>query len=284
MSPRKEYVVSTLTWRLPQTSTSTRSIYGRFPIKRDPAGHALLNLACGTKTESCWNNVDFSPYATLKKHPNIAALLCSIGLLSQQRTERLSSLDPDIIRWNLAHGVPFAADSFDVVYHSHFLEHLDRDAGIQFLKECHRVLKPGGILRVVVPDLELLVRAYCLSLARISANKVGAELEHNNAIFQLFDQMVRNEASGTKQQKGWRKRLEQLLRGNAAMTGETHRWMYDRYSLHRTLKTVGFEDISLHSATTGYFAGWKDCHLDLNPDGSPYKPESMYVEAKKPRR
>jgi ubiquinone/menaquinone biosynthesis C-methylase UbiE len=276
--------VSTLTWHVPQTNTRAQSTNGHFPIKRDPAGHALLNLACGTKTDPCWNNLDFSPYATLKKHPTVAALLHSIGLLSQQRAERLASLDPEIIRWNLARGVPFAADSFDMVYHSHFLEHLDRDAGCQFLAECRRVLKPGGVLRVVVPDLELLIRGYCASMAKISTHEFGAEAAHEDAIFQLFDQMVRNEASGTKEQVGWRKRIEQLLRGNAAKTGETHRWMYDRHSLRRTLEALGFADVSSQSAATGQFPGWKDCRLDLNPDGSAYKPESLYVEARKPRR
>lgn len=274
--------MSTLTWHLPQTKATTKPPHGLFPIKLDPSGRALLNLACGTKTDSSWNNLDFSPYATLKKHPAMAILLRSLGLLSQQRAERLAALDPSIIRWNLCRGIPFLANSFDMVYHSHFLEHLEKGAAVRFLEECHRVLKPGGILRVVVPDLEFLIRAYCASLTQISANQCGADTLHEDAIYQLLDQMVRVEPTGTSQQKGWQKRVERLLRGNAAKTGENHRWMYDRHSLRKTLQTVGFEDISSHSAKTGFFSSWKTCQLDLNPDGSAYKPESLYMEARKP--
>lgn len=211
-------------------------------------------------------------------------MLYSWGLLSQQRAERLASLDPDIIRWNLERGIPFPADSFDVVYHSHFLEHLAKDAGMKFLAECFRVLKPGGVLRVVVPDLERLIRSYCVSMARVSAHEFGAEVAHEDAIFQLFDQMVRTESTGANEQNGWRRRVERFVRGGASRTGEAHRWMYDRLSLQRALETIGFREVSPQSATTGYIPDWKNCHLDLNPDGSAYKPESLYLEARKPRR
>lgn len=42
---------------------------------------------------------------------------------------------------------------FDVVYHSHSLAHLSKGDAIEFLKECKRVLKVGGVLRIVVPAL-----------------------------------------------------------------------------------------------------------------------------------
>ncbi len=51
-------------------------------------------------------------------------------------------------------GIPFPDRSFDVVYHSHVLEHLSKSEASKFLKECSRVLRPQGVLRVVVPDLE----------------------------------------------------------------------------------------------------------------------------------
>ena len=47
-----------------------------------------------------------------------------------------------------------------MVYSSHFLEHIPRDQVAPFLQECWRILKPGGVLRIVVPDLENLCRIY----------------------------------------------------------------------------------------------------------------------------
>jgi predicted SAM-dependent methyltransferase len=65
---------------------------------------------------------------------------------------------------NLLKGVPFADNSVDVVYHSHVLEHFWDTDGLSFMKECFRVLKPNGIIRVVVPDLEQIVRVYLTNL------------------------------------------------------------------------------------------------------------------------
>lgn len=47
-----------------------------------------------------------------------------------------------------------------VVYSSHTLEHFTRKEGLNFLKECHRVLRKKGIIRIVVPDLQCVVDDY----------------------------------------------------------------------------------------------------------------------------
>jgi predicted SAM-dependent methyltransferase len=61
---------------------------------------------------------------------------------------------------DLVEGIPAADNSLDVVYHSHMLEHLSYAEGIDFIAACYRVLKPGGILRVLVPDLGLWCANY----------------------------------------------------------------------------------------------------------------------------
>src|SRR5689334_12456270 len=54
----------------------------------------------------------------------------------------------------------FADDSADLIYCSHAFEYFDRQQGAEVLKEWCRVLKPDGILRVAVPDFEVLVQVY----------------------------------------------------------------------------------------------------------------------------
>ena len=61
--------------------------------------------------------------------------------------------DTVLLNFDLTHGIPASDNSLDVVYHSHMLEHLTNTEGIQFLKECNRVLKPGATMRLLVPDL-----------------------------------------------------------------------------------------------------------------------------------
>src|SRR5437773_9968167 len=125
-----------------------------FRIKKTPGGQAFLNLACGIYMHRDWNNVDFNPYTWMVHYPRLAALLKELCILSAKRYARLQQTDAAIIRWDVRKGIPFPDQAFDVAYHSHFLEHLPKKDASAFLKECYRVLKAGGILRVVVPDLK----------------------------------------------------------------------------------------------------------------------------------
>ncbi|MEM9703666.1 MAG: class I SAM-dependent methyltransferase, partial [Planctomycetota bacterium] len=60
---------------------------------------------------------------------------------------------PGVLAHDLRDPLPFEDGAYDFVYHSHVLEHF-RPADVPaFLSECRRVLRPGGVLRVVVPDL-----------------------------------------------------------------------------------------------------------------------------------
>lgn len=54
----------------------------------------------------------------------------------------------------------FADGSVDLIYSCHMLEHLPRNEVEDVLKEWHRVLKPGGILRLAIPDFEKIVEVY----------------------------------------------------------------------------------------------------------------------------
>lgn len=54
-----------------------------------------------------------------------------------------------------------AADSIDRILSTHHLEHLAYPADVQsFLAQCYRVLRPGGVMRLAVPDLKLVATAY----------------------------------------------------------------------------------------------------------------------------
>src|SRR3981081_2098943 len=132
-----------------------------------------LNLGCGNAFHADWTNVDISPH------------------------------DPSVIPHNLNEPLPFSDREFSVVYHSHVLEHLSRHEGEIFLRECHRVLKPGGVLRVVVPDLERITRLYLEYLEGALGGNEEATKRYEWIILELLDQMVR-EQSGGEMGKYWR--------------------------------------------------------------------------------
>src|SRR5437867_6643114 len=61
---------------------------------------------------------------------------------------------------DLRNPLPFPSGSVDGVFCSHVLEHFPLRDTRQIIAECHRILKPGGIFRVAVPDFEPAIAAY----------------------------------------------------------------------------------------------------------------------------
>jgi SAM-dependent methyltransferase len=207
----------------------------------------------------------------------LSAALHRRGLLSEARYKRILSQDPDIIVWDLRRGIPFADATFDVVYHSHLLEHLDRDVAPLFLRECLRVVKPGGILRVVVPDLEWLSRRYLERLESYPGSASAADVEAAAAA--IFDQMIVRTPAVRREQPLPTRAIEKVLLGDTARHGAAHRWMYDHVSLAHLLENVGFTPTGSYTHDTSRVDGWVGFGLDTEPDGTAYKPESLYLEA-----
>jgi len=127
-----------------------------------------LNLGCGARFQpgSGWTNLDF-----ISHHPRVRA-------------------------HDLNQGLPFPDGSYDGVYHSHVLEHFTAQDGLRLLRECFRVLRPGGVIRVVVPDLERIATGYLEAVAAVRAGRERALLEHEWMILELYDQTTRQEPGG----------------------------------------------------------------------------------------
>jgi SAM-dependent methyltransferase len=126
----------------------------------------LLNLGCGSRFHPDWENVDFVATA-----PGVRVL-------------------------DLRERTPYADQSFDVVYHSHVLEHFPKAQGLEFLRECHRLLKPDGIIRVVVPDLERIAELYLQELRKAASGTVLDGATYDWMTLELYDQTVREKSSG----------------------------------------------------------------------------------------
>lgn len=244
-----------------------------------PDGRRMVNLGSSARVAPGWNNIDFSWLLRLSKWPRTAMLLNRIGLLSEDRYQRLRQVTGAVIVWDLRRGVPFADGTFDVVYHSHLLEHIAREHAEGFLRECRRVLRPRGIVRIVVPDLELLARRYLAVLD--GANPEARATEVGDAVAEMIDQMIVRTPELRAQRSFPVRLLEALFIGNTDRAGVLHRWMYDRVSLRDVLSRAGFVDVQVRTPGTSEVAGWKGFGLDENADGSTYKQFSLYVEARR---
>lgn len=240
----------------------------------------ILNLGCGNKT--CHDprvvNIDWSIYLKFKTSAWLRPLVPIF--FHGERLERFHAIPNNVVAHNLSKGIPFADNSVDMVYHSHMLEHLDREVAESFLLEVKRVLKPDGIHRIVVPDLEIFCRAYLDSLSNSKTDTQMAQ-HHEHHVTLLLEQSVRREAYGTSQQSPPRRWLENRILGDARRRGETHQWMYDKVNLEQKLIQAGYHSVSLHSHTTSNFDEWNSLGLDLNEHNGQYKPDSLYIEARK---
>jgi len=240
----------------------------------------ILNLGCGTKTSNSpyMINIDWSIYLRLKKIKILAAIAPLV--IKGGRLERFNSLPDNIMVHNLANGIPFDSDSVDAAYHSHMLEHLDRDVAKTFLMEVKRVLKPGGIHRIVVPDFEVACRAYIAHIATCETNLRESD-NHDFHTAKVLEQSVRREAHGTSQQNPLRRFIENMILGDARRRGETHQWMYDRISLKMMLINLGYKEPRIQEFNTSQIPNWNEYGLDTDNNGNQYKIDSLYMEAVK---
>jgi SAM-dependent methyltransferase len=101
-----------------------------------------------------------------------------------------NSDSPEVLKANLLKRLPLPSEDAELIYSSHFLEHIPKANVDAFLRECYRVLQPNGLLRLVLPDFEEMARTY-LKL-RESANHEQADF----LMLEMIDQCVRNEPGG----------------------------------------------------------------------------------------
>jgi len=240
----------------------------------------ILNLGSGTRTANHPEvvNVDWSLNIRIKKSRLLRLIVTP--LLDARRRARLDQMAGNLLAHDLSKGIPFESDSVDTVYHSHVLEHLDRPVARLFLREILRVLKPGGICRIVVPDLEFACRAYIQHIDSCERDP-GEAAAHERFVEEILEQSVRRQAAGSAGRRGLSRLVEQVILGDARRRGETHQWMYDRVSLPYLLKAAGYREIRVRTWNSSGIPRWNEIGLDRNADGGEYTPHSLYVEAQK---
>jgi SAM-dependent methyltransferase len=211
-----------------------------------------INVGCGQTPTPGWTNYDNSPRVRAARVPFVLLLVDRIGLLTtQQRAFMRVAHARDIRYANAVRHIPEPDHSVDALYTSHMIEHLDLDEAQRFLREARRVLIPGGIIRVAVPNVRYHVDRYV------------ADGDADGLLARLY--LTRSRP------KTWREKAAYLLVGD-----RQHQWMYDGASLCRLLALGGFEAVQEMPAGTTMIA-------DPGPlDLAERSPESVFVEARNP--
>lgn len=148
--------------------------------------HLRLNVGCGEWPLGHFTNLDSDPASS---------------------ADILATVPP----------LPFADASLHEIYAGHFLEHLDYEDGQAFIAECHRVLIPGGALRLVVPDTREIMRRWLTgAIDRVQTDYSTywpvADLDSLCSLF-LY----------------------------STVQDSPHRWSYDLGTLRRAVTRRGFE-------------------------------------------
>lgn len=182
--------------------------------------HLLVNVACGPQVLDGFINVELAG-------------------------------PPPRVLWDCRQSLPIANRSAAGIRVEHFFEHLEpREHAPRFLRDCRRALELGGVLRVIVPDAERYLRAYCapgldglreLAVPMPFPSDLPTRMDVINHVFHSWHE---------------------------------HRWAYDFETLAHRLQAAGFTVVER--------TAFRQSRLPLlAQDREQHAPYSLYVEAVK---
>jgi hypothetical protein len=172
-----------------------------------------VQYGCGWAAPDGWLNFDASPTLRFERLP-------VVGRLYTRNAERFPS---NARPGNIVSGLPIASGSVTGLYASHVLEHLSLEDCRDALANSFNLLRPGGIFRLIVPDLRARAERY---LAENRAGDAGAAIRF---------------MEGTC--LGMRRRGRGFGAVAAAFGNSQHIWMWDELSMKRELAAAGFASI-----------------------------------------
>lgn len=145
-----------------------------------------INLGCGPHPIAGWLNID------IERHGS------GINII-----------------WDLSKGLPIGVyetgERSEFIYSEHFLEHITKEQAEKLLCDCFKVLKPGGVIRISMPDLHHLMEMY-------------------------------REGNINWTPECWKPKTPcQMVNEGMRLWG--HQYLWDKYEITETLKKIGFINI-----------------------------------------
>ncbi len=129
--------------------------------------------------------------------------------------------------WDCRYPLPLPDNCARGIFTEHFLEHLEYQTDAPaFLKECLRIMKPGGVIRIIVPDAAAFLRAYCAS---------------------GWDEMIKLRLSGEDRKDigyGICYQTKLQVVNFLFRQADEHKYAYDFETLRKLLEELGFTDVA----------------------------------------
>lgn len=181
-----------------------------------------VNLGCGPIQPRGWINVDGSNRAWLAaKLPWWDRLLTRLGAIPP------TEFGPQVTVHNLYKPLPFRANSIACIYAGELWEHFEYPDAVRLTGECFRVLVPGGILRVRVPDGPEFWREYLDLYDREISKPTGqrsARILRDHVTLYFREICTRRKILGSM--------------------GHTHKWQFDEVQLVELFEATGFVSVA----------------------------------------
>lgn len=192
-----------------------------------------INIGSGISGAPGWFNIDNSPTVLLSRIPVL------------RRMSRIPQWPQDVRRVDVRKGLPFGDATVSYIYSSHTFEHFSWQESLDVTTECFRILQPGGILRIVVPDLGLLLRDYMRDVSPLASHSFLQRLSLSHDIFDLLH------------------------------PGSHHSQMFDEKSLVHLFREAGFANPTVMMFMRSRIPDIAQVELESRKD------ESLYVEAQR---
>lgn len=165
-----------------------------------------LHFGCFDKPVDGWLNTDITPHVAIARVPFLATVLHAAGKMNDERlAQHRAGVFRKVHRLDVTKRFPFESSTFEAAFSSHVMEHLYPEQARNCASEVFRILAPGGVFRVVVPDLDRLIAGY--------------RPENADAWVEAF---FESRQTGAQHQ---------------------HHWMYNEESLRALLTSVGFAEV-----------------------------------------
>jgi predicted SAM-dependent methyltransferase len=197
-----------------------------------------LNIGCGTSGIAGWCNIDNSPTVLLSRIPLGRWLFGT------------PAWPPDVRRIDAVHGIPFADSTVSYIYSSHMLQGLIYEDSLLLIKESFRVLRPGGVLRIAVPDLARMIEDYLSDNDVLASHKLMRRLSFKSSA------------------------MRDLLRKRRGYQ-QSYRQLFDRRSLMHLFNEGGFQNPEVCEFRESRIPEIDAIELQQR------RKESLYVEASK---
>lgn len=195
-----------------------------------------LNLGCGPIQPVGWVNVDASMRARLaSSFGPVDRLLTRCAILSP------TEFNKETVTYDLLKPLPYHDGSVDAIYAGELWEHFEPEDALRLSKECFRVLRPGGVIRVCVPDGEEFWRNYLLKIdEELKKQPPERDVERVRGHVEMYFRDICTKRS-------WLKSF-----------GHFHKWQYDEVQLVEHFRQCGFDTVERKKFRDSRIAGIAD--------------------------